>query len=98
MYNANGKGTFFISATVCIIYSYLSLLLTLLAHLYNQPAAAYVYAETNGKIGALVRVYTETNGTYVWRNWTNVVVFEAITVIDQYGLRPYRRAVSLHTV
>ena len=36
----------------------------LLACLYNQSAAAHVYAETNGKIGALARVYTETNGTY----------------------------------
>ena len=27
----------------------------LLAHLYNQPAAAHAYAETNGKIGALAR-------------------------------------------
>ena len=52
--------------SIIIIYyiysSYLSLLLTLLARLYNQPAATHVYAETNGKIGALAYVYTETTG------------------------------------
>ena len=45
---------------------YLSLLLTLLARLYDQPAAAHVYAETkvetNDKIGALARVYTGAYG------------------------------------
>ena len=72
----------------------------LLARLYNQPAAAHVYMETNGKIGALEHVYTETNGAYGGIGETGVVAFKAIaiTVIDQYGLRPYRRAVSLRTV
>ena len=81
------------------IYSYLplTLLLTFLVRLYiinKWLRMWHVHEETNGRIGALARLYTETNGGI-----GETLLHSRLSLLSiDIGFQLYRRAVSLRTV